>query len=96
MKIFFIDTVRPSGVSVYTKADGVKFFTFSEREQCWYTVFRIIEVPNDCLSAAVPQRGEIPTLQPRRSRHSCHEKKTHAFPRPALKVPKNQNPYKGR
>ena len=92
MKVLVIGIVHPSGVSVNTDKDGVTFCTFSEREPSWYTVLlsTYVEVPNDCLSAAVPQRHEIPTLMHRSSRRY---KNQHAFPRP---VPKKQHPHKGR
>lgn len=92
MKVLVIGIVRPSGVSVNTDKDGVTFCTFSEREPSWYTVLlsTYVEVPNDCLSAAVPPTHRIHALVARGSRH---DKNQHPFPRP---VPKKQHPYKGR
>jgi len=85
------EIVRPPCVSVHTDENGNEYFTFLDREPPWYTKYTVTYVMEyDILSAAVPPRHKILSLLP------DHGKNPHPFPRPALKVPKNQNPHKGR
>jgi hypothetical protein len=70
----------PSPNSTITEQNGKKIIIFSDRVTQVHSYFIIEWIK-------VP---DVPTsLLP-------EEGKNHAFPRPALKVPKNQNPHKGR